>query len=150
MPPVVLPFPGLGAPRPPTRRGPGRPDQRVRAQGRQHRALAAGAGHARFTPGRLRQRCRSPRGQLVVDNYLLSVWGDKVVRTTTDGISETLGGLALPGTGPVTMARNLATPVEVVAVADGQAYWLDLDEGPTGEVKDYPLPTAGDPLGTVN
>ena len=34
--------------------------------------------------------CRSsaPRGQLVVDNYLLSVWGDKVARTLADGTRD--------------------------------------------------------------
>ena len=73
----------------------------------------------------------------MVDNYLLSVWGDTVTRTLADGSEETLVG-TLPGDEPVTMARNLATPPDVVAVAGGLAWWLDLGAGLTGEIHPYP------------
>lgn len=90
----------------------------------------------------------APRGQLVVDdNRVLSVWGTFVQLTTASGVTTTLAG-ALPGTEPVTMARNLHSPVEVVAVADGFAYWVDLD---AMAVKPYPLSSVGGTaLGAVN
>ena len=75
MPPVALPFPITALPG--RRPGEGQGDL-INCYARkvgQPGALAARAGHAALhaadAPGR-----RLPRGQLVVDNYLVSVWGD--------------------------------------------------------------------------
>jgi hypothetical protein len=92
---------------------------------------------------------RPPRGQLAVDSYIASVFGTGVIRTTTAGVVQTMSG-TLPGIEPATMARNLATPVAVVAVSDGAAYWLDQSAGPVGTVKPYPVNTASANLGPVN
>jgi len=98
-----------------------------------------------------------PRGQLVVDNYLLSVFGDKVTRTLANGDLEVLDGtgtIAVPGTGPVTMARNMRLPLpDVVMVADGFAFHIDIA---AKTVAPYPLSTDFTPpalppqLGAVN
>jgi hypothetical protein len=92
----------------------------------------------------------APRGQIVVDNYLVSVWGDKVWRTLASGITEMLAGLAVPGTGPVTLARNMRSMPEVVMVADNTPFSIDLNLGLTGTVQAYPVSTeAGVPAGTI-
>ena len=84
----------------------------------------------------------TPRGQIAVDNYLVSVWGDTVTRTLPTGSTVTLVG-NLPGTGPVTLARNMRSPPQVVAVTDGDAYVLDLFDGPTGSIQPYPTTSEG-------
>jgi hypothetical protein len=107
-------------------------------------------GTIRFTPS---MPAPAPRGQLAVDNYLFSVWGSQVKRTTADAAETVLIGTPLTGTEPVTMARNLRqTGPQVVVVADGSAYEIVADAiGP------YQQQTVGDPpvgtgvyLGTVN
>jgi len=67
-----------------------------------------------------------PRGQLAVGDNLLSVWGDKLVRTLPDGSETVFGGEALIGTGPVTMACNMRLPPDVVLVDNGSVYYVNL------------------------
>ena len=68
-----------------------------------------------------------PRGQLAVNDTLLSVWGTQVVRTLPDGTETILGGQVLTGTGPVTMAFNLRMPIpDVVLVDNGSVYFVNL------------------------
>lgn len=96
-------------------------------------------GTRRFTPPMIGPSFSTffPRGQLVVDNFLVSVWGTKVTLTTPNGSVTVMGGVPLPGTGPVTLARNMRSdPMpQVVAVADGDAYLINIA---TNVVEDYP------------
>lgn len=71
-----------------------------------------------------------PRGQLAVLDTLISVFGDKVVRTLADGTETVFAGpgtIPVVGTSPVTMAFNMRRPTpDVVLVADSNAYVIDL------------------------
>jgi hypothetical protein len=165
MPPVAVPFPISALPG--RRPGEGQGDlincyarkagnlirwQRVPGTKR----FTQGNGQRQFFPPALPApalpQLVKPRGQLAFDNYLISVWGDKVTRTTAaePPVEEVLTG-TMPGVEPVTMARNMrpAGP-QMVAVSDGTAYWLDMTAGLTGTIKAYPAPTTGGPLGFVN
>jgi hypothetical protein len=144
MPPVQLPFPVTALPG--RRPGEGQGDlincyaRRVGDLIRWQRV----PGTRRFTPPLLGPSFTTftPRGQIAVDNYLVSVWGDKATRTVANGTTQTLAGVPIAGTGPVCLARNMRSPPDVVAVtAGGDAYWLDLTAGVNGTVKDYPVST---------
>jgi hypothetical protein len=95
-------------------------------------------GTRRFTPPMLGPSASTfmPRGQIVVDSYLVSVWGTTVTRTLSNGTTITLGGIPLAGTNPVIFARNMRSPPDVVAVSNDTAYWIDLV---AGLVKAYPI-----------
>jgi len=112
MPPVQLPFPITALPG--RRPGEGQGDL-INCFARKTGNLVRWQrvpGTKRYTPGNgYRQyfpatpalpQLGAPRGQLAVDNYLISVWGDKVTRTTAAGIEEMLAG-TMPGFEPVTM-----------------------------------------------
>ena len=77
-----------------------------------------------------------PRGQIAIVDTLLSVWGDKVVRTLPDGTETILGGQVLTGVGPVTMAHNMRMPIPDVVLCDnGSVYLVNLT---TMTVDPYP------------
>jgi hypothetical protein len=100
-------------------------------------------GTTRFTPPMIGPSFTTftPRGQLVVDNFLVSVWGDTVTVTLPNGDVTVLTGLPLPGVGPVTMARNMRQPTpDVVVVADGNAFVINLA---TNTVVAYPPSSEG-------
>lgn len=157
MPPVQLPFPVTALPG--RRPGEGQGDLinvYARKVGNIIRFQRV-PGTARFTPPMFGPSTTTftPRGQLFVDPYLISVWGDKVWRTLPNGTSEVLAGTPVPGTGPVTMARNMRPQAEVVLVAEQTAYYVNLSFGPTGTVQPYPFSTevgvpASTPIGQVN
>ena len=102
-------------------------------------------GTRRLTPERAPPF--KPRGQIIVDPYVISVWDETVTRTIADGTVEAMVGAALAGTGIVTMARNLHTPVQVVAVSGGFAYVLNME---TNAVEIYPPNSVDSGLGNVN
>ena len=155
MPPVQLPFPITALPG--RRPGEGQGDL-INCYARKVGNLVRWQrvpGTQRFTPPLVGPSFTTfmPRGQIVVDQYLLSAWGDKVTRTTTNGTTGELAN-TLPGNEPVTFARNMRTPPDVVAVTGGNAYWLDLTGlagAPYGIIKSYPMSAEnGSPLGSVN
>jgi hypothetical protein len=138
MPPVPLPFPVSALPG--RRPGEGQGDL-VNVYARKVGDLIRWQrvpGTLRFTPGNGTRTylpstpprpmfAGMPRGQLAIQDTLLSVWGDKVVRTLPDGSESVLTGVSLIGTDPVTMAHNLRAPIpDVVAVAGNSAYFIDL------------------------
>jgi hypothetical protein len=78
---------------------------------------------------------RTPRGQLVVDNYLLSAWTGVLERTLANGVTDTITG-ALAGSSRVTMARNIRpSGAQVVVVSEIGTYIVDPF---TGTLETYP------------
>ena len=139
MPPVQLPFPITALPG--RRPGEGQGDLLnvfARKVGNLIRWQRV-PGAMRFTPpmfGDVRFSSFAPRGQLPVDQYLLSVWGDKVTRTLANGSQTMLTGTPIPGTGPVTLARNLQIPPQVVVVADNKAFAIDIAANTVSAISD--------------
>lgn len=77
------------------------------------------------------------RGALPVGNVLYVVTGDKVYRVYISGgafVSELVTGDAVPGTGPVFMARNMAATPNVLIVTNSGMSEIDTT---TPEVKDF-------------
>lgn len=71
-----------------------------------------------------------PRGSLAAGGQLITAWLNSVVRTTLSGLISTKSPNALPGSGPVTMARNMREPIpQVVIVSDTAGYLYDLATG---------------------
>lgn len=84
-------------------------------------------GLARFAT--ITPAVEGPRGALVVGQQVVTAWKDKVALTTMGGAS-TVGSVALPGSSPVTMARNMRLPTpDVAIVTENGAYKLDMATG---------------------
>jgi len=83
------------------------------------------------------------RGFLEVNGTLIVVLDDRVYTVTeASGIYTVLDRGALPGSGPVTLARNNKTPTpDIACVADGIAYVLSLSGAPAN----YPDNDVGSP-----
>lgn len=97
---------------------------------------------------------RIARGQLAVDSYLLQAWTGVVEATTALGVRTALTG-SLPGSSPITWARNLRPAgTQVVAVTELGTYLIDpagltVSTYPTAAVlADHPNSAAN--LGAVN
>lgn len=80
------------------------------------------AGLRRFTPAHTTPRV--PRGMIDVDNFLLTVWGDKLEAISPTGLVATFSGSPITGVGPVTMARNIRTLGTQVAIVTSAAVYL--------------------------
>ncbi|WP_046865926.1 hypothetical protein [Microvirga massiliensis] len=83
------------------------------------------------------------RGFILVDATLYLALDGRLASAVLTGTTWTVTDLgALPGTGPVTFARNNRSPVpDVVSVADGAAYVIS----PTAPPASYPDPDVGAP-----
>lgn len=92
-------------------------------------------GLARFTPFRNDPSSRNPRGQLAVDNYIISAWDEGLEATTAAGTVVPIAG-NVAGERPVYMARNMRTVPQIAIVAEGGAYLASTD---TLSVGAYPL-----------
>lgn len=83
------------------------------------------------------------RGALPVGNVLYVVSDDTVYTVTYDGTDFTvtaLTGDAVPGTGKVTMDRNMATNPDIVIVTDSGMSLIDTSGGTVADYTDADLP----------
>lgn len=87
----------------------------------------------------------APRGFLPVGNTLYYVVGDKVFTYSAAGGAGTQLGGTVPGTAPVTMARNNATNPDIVIVVPGDGAFVITG----GAVANYPDADVGQPNSVV-
>lgn len=80
------------------------------------------------------------RGMLELNGSAYSVAGQQILKVDPDGTDTFLGGM--PGTGPVFMDRNLASPSQIVFVSDGNVRVVTSDAVTVFDDPDLPPPNS--------